>query len=388
MTATSTTATAAQASLLTEIVSGILLGSSGGESRNQWSFDGLAATPRSDGGLDLAADQLSASNVRIAWGPHTLEVSRLSLRCLTAHVHRVGSSLSIGPVAASGAELSGVSLSGPLSVPPQLGQLWSNARSPAPAPARPKPATAAGAAPDDWRLEPLAAAEGHLRAQIADAHLVFDADVTIPVHGGQIDFNRAKVQHVGPDSRMGVSRMGIYVDAPNGRQYLYQFDGAPLSGVELEQRGSLLAGGVSDRGRLTLQLYAEAVLRQAASGTSQGLTEQARLLLERTAVKGHVHLGDGAVAAPGLQARLHGRDAGRNRARLNSDAVGRGITLEVPALAAKEAAGTWRGSSVASDTLDAQLSLRIAADRGQLQFAVDIASLTASGVRFTLARAH
>jgi hypothetical protein len=379
---------ATHASLVTDIVSGILLGSSGDESRNQWSFDGLASKPRSDGGIDLAADQLSASNVRIVWGPHTLEVRRLSLRCLTARLDRAGASLRVGTVDASGAELSGVTLSGPLAVPPALGQLWSSARRAAPAPVPPTAATPAGSVRDEWRLEPLAAAEGSLRAQIADAHLVFDADVTIPVHGGQVDFNRAKVQHVGPDSWMGVSRMGIYVDAPNGRHYLYQFDGAPLSGVELEQRGSLLAGGVADRGRLALQLYAEAVLRQAATGTSQGLTEQARLLLERTALKGHLHLGDGTVAAPGLQARLHGRDEGRNRARVNSDAVGRGITLEVPALAVKQTAGTWQGSSITCDTLDAQLALRLAAEGGSLRFALDFASLTASGVRLTGAQAH
>ena len=34
-------------------------------------------------------------------------------------------------------------------------------------------------------------------------------------------FNRVTVEHVGPDSSMGLSPMGLYVDAPNGRNYLY-----------------------------------------------------------------------------------------------------------------------------------------------------------------------
>lgn len=377
-----------QTSLVADIVSGILLGSWSGESRNQWSIDGLATQPRADGGLDVVAEHIAASDVRIAWGAHTLKVRRLTLRGLSARLDRVGAAFAVGPLEVSSAKLAGIRLSGPLVVPPALAQLWSNARRSAPvAPVQAAPtagqktATPAGSTPGAWKLEPLGAAEGTLRAQIADAHLVFDADVTIPVRRGEVDFNRATVEHVGPDSRMGVSRMGIYVDAPNGRTYVYQFDGSPLSGVELEQRGSLLAGGVSDRGRLALQSYAEALLRQAAAGTSQGLTDQARLLLKRTAFQGHVHLGDGSVAAPGLRARLHGRDEGRNRARVHSEAVGHGITLELPAFAAKETAGTWQGTCIACDTLDAHVALHLTFEGGQLQFAIDVETLGAAGLQ-------
>ena len=74
---------------------------------------------------------------------------------------------------------------------------------------------------------------GALNAEITDAHLLFDAQVRVPIARGVVDFNRATVEHVGPDSRMGVSRMGIYVDAPNGRSYLYQFPSAPVAGAFL-----------------------------------------------------------------------------------------------------------------------------------------------------------
>ncbi len=71
----------------------------------------------------------------------------------------------------------------------------------------------------------------------------------------------------------------LYVDAPNGRSYLYQFASAPLAGVEFEHRGALLGPWVSERGKLRLQPFAEAMLRQRGGGQSQGLTGQARLLL-------------------------------------------------------------------------------------------------------------
>src|SRR5690606_37156900 len=127
-------------------------------------------------------------------------------------------------------------------------------------------------------------------------HLLFDADVTVPIRGGRIDFNYATVEHVGPDSRMGVSKMGVYVDAPNGRSYLYQFAGATVAGVEFEHRGALLGPWVSERGKLRLREFAESMLRQGRGGPGQGLTEQARLLLGRTALSGELRLGEGRVA--------------------------------------------------------------------------------------------
>ena len=136
--------------------------------------------------------------------------------------------------------------------------------------------------------------------------MLFDAEVTVPIRHGQIDFNDATVEHVGPDSRMGVSRLGLYVDAPNGRSYLYQFASAPLTGVEFERRGALLSPWVSERGKLRLQPFVEALLRQADGGQSQGLTQQARLLLGRTALAGEVQLSDGLFAVPGMQAQHRG----------------------------------------------------------------------------------
>ncbi|HEX7890509.1 MAG TPA: hypothetical protein VF522_14195 [Ramlibacter sp.] len=230
-----------------------------------------------------------------------------------------------------------------------------------------------------WSLAPLASADGTIRAQIVDAHLVFDADVTVPIRQGQIDFGDATVEHVGPDSRMGISRMGLYVDAPNGRSYLYQFSAAPLAGVEFEERGALL-GRVSDRGSLRLQEFAEGVLLQGPSGAGQGFTAQTRQLLDRTALSGEVRLGDGKVAAPGAQAELVGRAQGRNTIRLHSEAVGRGIGAELAALSVQDAALDAMGLQARCKEITGSVVLRLSVEGGQLQFALDIAELKISGL--------
>ena len=117
--------------------------------------------------------------------------------------------------------------------------------------------------------------------------------MTVPIRDGQIDFNETTVEHVGPDSRMGVSRLGLYVDAPNGRSYVYQFSSVPVAGVEFEQRGPLLGAWVTDRGKLRLQAFGEGLLLQGSGGHGVGFTEQARVMFDRTAVSGDVRLSDG-----------------------------------------------------------------------------------------------
>lgn len=238
-----------------------------------------------------------------------------------------------------------------------------------------KPA-AAGA----WSLAPLAAAEGTIRAEIVDAQLLFDADVTVPIRAGEVDLGDASVEHVGPDSRLGVSRLGLYVDAPNGRSYLFQFASAPVDGVEYERRGALLGPWVTDRGRLRLQPFAEWLMRQGGGTPGMTLTQQARQLLARTAVSGEVQLGDGRFAAPGLQADFAGSADGHNKVRIHSDAVGRGLTLELPTFRVRDVVLEQAGQPVRCDEVTGAATLRVTIEDGSFRLALEIARMKVSGL--------
>ena len=230
-----------------------------------------------------------------------------------------------------------------------------------------------------WSLAPLAAANGAIRAKIVDAQLLFDADVTVPINQGEVDFDDASVEHIGPDSRMGVGPQGIYVAAPNGRSYVYQFPATPVAGVEYERRGSLLPW-VSDRGKLKLQAFAEGLLHQPPGVLGQGITEQTRQMLDRTSLAGELRLSDGKFAAPGLQAELFGRGEGCNELSLHSDAVGHGLTVAIAALSVRNVVLEAQGMRIRCDAVSGSLTLRILVDGTQARFALDIANLKISGL--------
>lgn len=267
--------------------------------------------------FQIDVPKFEAASVRLAAGPLVLEIGRIVLSECKGLARLVDGKPRLQSLQAAGAELENVKIQ----VPPQL-----------------PPLAQAQVASGAWTLAPLATADGTIRAQIVDAQLFFDADVTVPIRQGQIRFSDATVEHVGPDSRMGVSRMGFYVEAPNGRSYLYQFAATPVAGVEFEKRGALPWSG--DRGSLRLQEFAESLLRQGPVGAGQGFTEQARLLLARTALSGEVRLADGKLALPGLQAELVGRAQGRNTVRLHARSVGQGISVDVPLVSVRNLAWT------------------------------------------------
>lgn len=289
-----------------------------------------------------------------------IEASGIALHKLVGQLRVEAGGPHLASLQAASAELSAVKLAGPLDFSLQ--------------------------ATGDWSLAPLAAADGTIRAEIVDAHLLFDADVTVPIRQGQVDFGDATVEHIGPDSRMGVSRLGLYVDAANGRSYLYQFPATPVAGVQYERRGAMPGPWVSDRGSLRLQEFLEGLLRQGPGGHGPGFTEQARLLLDRTAVAGEVRLSDGKFAAPGVQAELVGRAQGRNTVRIHSEAVGGGITVDIAALSVRHALLRWGGVKLGCEDITGALQLRLFVEGGQLRFAAELADIQVSGMRVDLPR--
>lgn len=370
--------TAPLAASLLELALGLQLGAAGPAERNRFAVEGLTCKPGEDGAFAIGIERLEAMSLRLASGPHLLEIERIDVRGLAAQV-RAGEDLPrMTSLEAREAVFSGLKLQGPVALPAPVRRFWEAAH---------VPAAAASAPGDAWRLDPLAAAEGTIRSRITDAHLLFDADVTVPIRAGGIDFNDATVEHVGPDSRMGVSKMGFYVDAPNGRSYLYQFAAAPVAGVTFERRGAMLGPWISERGSLRLQQFAESMVRQGRRGPGQGLTEQARLLLGRTALSGELRLGDGLVAMPGLQALLEAGEAGGNVVALHAESVGRGLTAELASLSARDAAAEWRGFRLGAARLKAALSLQLKLEGARMRFELALADGRAEGLRLEPAAA-
>jgi hypothetical protein len=67
---------------------------------------------------------------------------------------------------------------------------------------------------------------------------------------------------------------------------------------------------------------------------------------------------------------------------LHSQAVGRGLTAQMPALAVRSMSGRVGGADLSCEALDAALSLRLSAEGGQLAFALEIERLDLKGLRF------
>jgi len=201
------------------------------------------------------------------------------------------------------------------------------------APAHGTPVVAGTAHMAAWDLMPLDGLAGALRIAVTDAAWLFDADVRVPIEAGRIDFNHATVSHVGPDSSMGLSRMGIYVDAPNGRQYLALLAAGHVDGARFEHRGALLASRVTDRGALALVPLLRAFLSgarpvQPAAG--------AEALLARTRLDARLRLADGRIGRDGAGLALTGAAAGRNQVELMSTPEA-GLLLRWPELSAEHA---------------------------------------------------
>jgi hypothetical protein len=241
------------------------------------------------------------------------------------------------------------------------------------------PSPAAAGELTQWQLDALAGLDGRVQMHIDDAAWIVDAEVGVAIQNGRIDFNRLSVEHLGPDSPMGVSHMGIYADSPTGRDYLYQFTLPHVPGVRFEQRGSLFGARVTDRGSLELQPFVESLLHNAGCGTPQGQPGRHALpALQRTRVSGELSLGDGVMGTREQHVELAGQAQGSNRVGLSAASLGRQIVLRLPDLRASRALfsllGLPGGSGAITGTVSVTASapgngpaLRLAVERLSVQ---------------------
>lgn len=230
-----------------------------------------------------------------------------------------------------------------------------------------------------WRMDALAGLDGRLQMHVDDAAWIMDAELGVTIQDGRIDFNRLSVEHIGPDSPMGVSHMGIYADSPKGRDYLYQFTLPHVPGVRFEQRGSLFGARVTDRGSLELKPFVESLLHNAGCGTPQGRPgRNAAPALQRTRLSGELSLGDGVMGTLQQHVELSGQAQGRNRVGVSAASMGRQVVLRLPDLQAARALfslpGLPGGSGAITGTVSVTASspgngpaLRLAVERLAVQ---------------------
>jgi len=212
-----------------------------------------------------------------------------------------------------------------------------------------------------------------MHAHIVDAAWVFDVKVTVPISRGRIDFNRVTVEHVGPDSSMGISRMGVYVDAPNGRTYVYQLATPDVPGATFERRGSLLPWSSGDRGAIDLRPLLEA----RVAGTPFGkLASAAGTMLARTRVSGEMQLGDGEIGDDRKRVVLTGREQGRNQVQLAWAQAGAGIVLRLPELEVRESRLELPGCVLTTGTVSGTLSVQLEASGPAPSLTVNVVEMT------------
>jgi hypothetical protein len=308
--------------------------------RGTWSKDleacGVALEPAADGSLRARADTLTLRQLRLQTDLASVVVPRLVLH---RAVLRFGGlptqpSFELLGLRADEVLLDGVELS--LSKRP------------------------GGMAAGGWRFDALDRLEGALRIFIRDAAWVVDADITMPIADGQLDFDRVVVDHVGPNSAMGISRNSVYIDAPNmGRTDLYRFSAPTIPGATYETRGAGLVGSrITDRGSVDLKEFLEAML-EAPDDQPVGAVagREVEVMLDRTKLNGELRLGDGAMGTDQHHVELTGQSQGRNRITLTAAVLGQRLVVRIPELAASGARFTLFGRPGRAGALAASIEL-------------------------------
>lgn len=317
--------------------------------------------PKPDGSpMQGGLQSMSLRGVQLRAGPFAGRVGGVELRGLSFGVGSHGEM----QLAAESAELQGLELAGSLDAWP--------------------------AGPADWQFDPLAGLDGVLRAFITDAAWIVDADITMPVRSGHIDFDEVTVEHIGPNSSMGISRGGLYLDVPSvGRRYLYVFTAAQVPGALFERRAASGGGRIEDRGAIDIARLLLGLLRDGMPG--RPADPQVDELLDRTRVAGDLQLGDGLLRGAGLQLALSGRAEGRNRVTLSASELAQGLELRMPQLQAASLAFEAGGLHAEAEAITGGVLLRVEPlrklDRAtalRLHLTVDRA--TVQGLRLSLAR--
>jgi hypothetical protein len=236
-----------------------------------------------------------------------------------------------------------------------------------------------------WSLDALSALEGDLALHFKDAKYYVDADVNCPIRGGVIDFDNVNLEHIGPNSAMGIDPKGIYVDGLGtvlARSYIYErnsIEGATFEEWEFSEPTGVDDPGssrVTSRGSLNLRRFLEQMLNdpKAASGKAPEQLED----LNRMNLTGRLTLGDDALGKRNNSVTLSGKSAGKNAITINAVNLGKNLEITMPEFQASKAKFEVLGKAGETGLITAKLKLEVTGlgnapnARGHLTFTVTL----------------
>jgi hypothetical protein len=328
---------------------------------------GLDVTALADGRILVAFDELAAKNLRArqSGGPTIdIELAKLKTAAIAMQRETPGKAFEILGATLKEIEAKGIKV-----------ELEVDRNAP----------SSSGKPTEMWSLAALGALDGDLALYFTDAKAYIDADVNCPIRSGVVDFNKVDLEHLGPNSAMGIDPKGIYVDGLSAailRTHIYERNniaGAKFEEWEISEPTGMDDPGsarVTDRGSLNLQLFLEQMLNDplASSGGSPKQLED----LNRMSLKGKLSLGDDVLGKGKNGVTLSGGSAGKNAITINAVSLGSNLTIKMPEFQASKGKFEALGKAGETGLITAKLKLEIAGlgsapnARGHLTFTVTL----------------
>jgi hypothetical protein len=208
------------------------------------------------------------------------------------------------------------------------------------------------------RLEPLAKLDGAVRAYITDALWFVDAEIAVPIVDGRIDFNRVTVDHIGPNSTMGIDARGIYIEAPH-RQRVRLLEFAPnLPGIANDAPRRRFFG--RERGALDVRPFMEAALAADTSTPAAHFADRKLAeALQRTRLNADLTLGNGVLGTAAQHIVLATRGQERNLISISAARLEAGLSIAVPGLIASGGTFDFGDGVITTGALSAVLDVHV-----------------------------
>ena len=250
---------------------------------------------------------------------------------------------------------------------------------------RSAPSTSSGKPTDPWSLDVLSSMNGDVALHFTDAAWVIDADVKVPISGGVINFNDVDLEHLGPNSAMGIDPKGIYIDGVSTvllRDYVYERANIKDASFEVweitEPSGPDDPGSarVTDRGSLNLRGFLEQMMNDPlpASGKAPETLEK----LNRMKLTGNLTLGNDSLGTSKNRVTLSGESASKNQITINAVKLGERLEIKMPEFQASKATFEAMGKAGETGLITAKVKLEVAGlgsgpdARGHLVFTVTL----------------